>query len=108
MKIAFAIVVLCAAFMAATATPHFAEDTLDFPSVPAGEFYDLDITNTDGSVPMGCPVECGHTAVNTAGTIFTAFMSDTNVITVRMFNLGTSATNPPSQTFKCAMNYYDE
>jgi hypothetical protein len=32
---------------------------------------------------------------------------DTNTINVRMFNLGTSAANPPSQSFTCVVDVYE-
>jgi hypothetical protein len=108
MKIAIALVVLCAfAFAAVKATPHVTTDTLDFPSVPVGEFYDLEITNTDGTVEPGWPVNCGHTSPAGSGCIFDYQVVDTNTINVRMFNLGTSAANPPSQSFTCVVDVYE-
>ncbi len=107
MKTGIALVVLCAAFLAVKATPHLATDTLDFPSVPVGEFYDLTITNSDGTIEPGAPVNCGHTSPTNAGCIFYFQVTDTNEITVRMFNLGTSAANPPSQRFDCVTDVYE-
>jgi hypothetical protein len=43
-----------------------------------------------------------------AGTWFHASMTATNVVQIRMFNGGTSAANPPSMYYRCALNYYDE
>jgi hypothetical protein len=111
LKVALAVCLLAAV---ASASPHYVQGTLDFPSIPAVNiltgavsFYDLTLTNTDGSsVPQGVPVMCGATGDMLSATWFHAWMSATNEVTVRMFNGGTSAANPPSMDYSCTMDWF--
>jgi hypothetical protein len=73
--------------------------TLDFPSTNNGNKSDLTITVTGAAegdvVSLGMP-----NSVNLNHSCFTAWVSNTNEVTVRFSNYGTGALDPVSATFK--------
>lgn len=76
--------------------------TLDFPVTPGGNFSDLTMTLTgavDGDqITLGVP-----NAVVTTQSLFYAWVSSSNTVTVRYFNLFGLSGNPPSSVFKCSI-----
>jgi len=78
--------------------PYTASATLDFPNTSSGTSSDLTITVT-GAV-AGKPVYLGipNAAVN-ANSSYSAWVSATNTVTVRLLVVGVSAVNPASASF---------
>jgi hypothetical protein len=74
-------------------------DTLDFASIPAQLFEDLTVTVTGASV--GDVVSIGiPTAAAVPSSMFTAFVSASNTVTIRAANISLIAINPASGLFK--------
>lgn len=75
-----------------------ATGTLDFGSISAASSADLTITVTGAST--GDSVHLGLPASPTAGIIFNAFVSASNTVTVRAFNITAGAIDPASATYR--------
>jgi hypothetical protein len=70
---------------------------LDFPSIAAVSQADLTIAVTGAAV--GDEVALALPAAPAAGIIFNAFVSATNVVTVRASNITAAAVDPVSATY---------
>jgi hypothetical protein len=70
---------------------------LDFPSISGSGHEDLTITVTGAAV--GDPVSLGS-PTPPDDSIYTAFVSATNIVTVRLLHSGGGSVNPESATFK--------
>jgi len=70
--------------------------TLDFPSTAANASSDLTIAVTGASI--GDAVSLGS-PTPAAASLYTAFVSATNTVTVRFINFSVAAINPTSATF---------
>jgi hypothetical protein len=80
-------------------TPYLTgSDALDFASTSAGNSQDLTISVTGAAV--GDPVALGTPAAPDQDTCFTAFVSATNIVTVRFNNYSSGAVDPASGTYK--------
>lgn len=73
------------------------QGTLDFPSVTGVGHEDLTITVTGAAV--GDPVSLGS-PIPPNDSVYTAFVSDVNTVTVRMLHSGVGTINPASAIFK--------
>ncbi len=71
---------------------------LDFPSINVGASSDLTVTVTGASA--GDSVHLGLPSTPTAGIVFNAFVSATNTVTVRAFNVTGSPLDPGSATYR--------
>jgi hypothetical protein len=72
--------------------------TLDFAE--AATLTSVDLTIAVSGAAVGNPVALGTPAAPNANTCYTAFVSATNVVTVRFNNYSVGAVNPDSATFK--------
>lgn len=90
---------LAAAVLALTTANNLtATATLDFPSTTTGLSADLTIALVGAAV--GDTVLLGTPAAPAANTSFTAFVSATDVVTVRFNNYSAGTVNPASASFK--------
>lgn len=78
--------------------------TLDFGSILAAASADLTITVTGAAV--GDSVSFGLPAAPDTSTVFNAFVSSTNTVTVRCFNVGTIAVDPASATYRVTVHHF--
>lgn len=76
----------------------WATGTLDFGT--AGPQQSLDLTISVTGAQVGDPVALGLPAVTETASCYTAWVSTTGTVTVRLNNYGTSSIGPPSGDFK--------
>lgn len=74
-----------------------ASASLNFPSIAAVSQADLTITVTGAAV--GDEVAMALPAAPAAGIVFNAFVSATNVVTIRASNITASAVDPAAATY---------
>jgi len=75
-----------------------ATTTLDFPSIGAAGSETLPVAVTGASV--GDPVVISLPAAFNAGLVATAWVSSTNVVSIRISNITASGIDPASASFK--------
>ena len=109
MRLEFALFALTGllALHVAHATIAQGEDDLDFPSIAAGSFADLQISSTQSGFGPGYPVQCGPNGGICASCTYCAFSEQSGQVTVRMFNHGSSSVNPASQHWRCQIDNWD-
>lgn len=81
-----------------------ASASLNFPSISANSYSDLTITVTGASV--GNAVFLGLSSAATAGIIYQAFVSATDTVTVRAYNVTGSAIDPAAMTHRVVVFKY--
>lgn len=79
--------------------------TLDFGSILAGASADLTIAAS--GVLVGDSVHLGLPAAPNASCVFEAFVSASNVVTVRAHNVGAIAADPASATYRVTVMQFE-